>query len=119
MVRETQPDDIGVSVSYPLPGTKFLSTGFCATRQESELADSGDLAMMFQGAYSTEFYRALARCICIWKCGNRKRRRDRRAHGPRVDALKRPSAARVEVASMKLLLTHGYFLCEDPKSSRS
>ena len=23
MVRETEPDDIGISVSYPLPGTKF------------------------------------------------------------------------------------------------
>ncbi|RMD98293.1 MAG: radical SAM protein, partial [Calditrichaeota bacterium] len=26
MVRECQPDDIGISVSYPLPGTKFYET---------------------------------------------------------------------------------------------
>jgi hypothetical protein len=30
--------------------------------------DSGDLAMMYQGAFPTEFYRALAGRPCIRKC---------------------------------------------------
>ena len=37
MVRETRPDDIGVSVSYPLPGTRFYRTGEHAARPEIEL----------------------------------------------------------------------------------
>ena len=37
MVRETRPDDIGVSVSYPLPGTRFYRTGQRAARAEIEL----------------------------------------------------------------------------------
>ena len=60
MVRETKPDDIGVSVSYPLPGTKFYQLVASQLGAKANWADSGDLAMMFRGAYSTEFYRALA-----------------------------------------------------------
>lgn len=60
MVRETKPDDIGVSVSYPLPGTKFYQLVASQVGAKANWADSGDLAMIFRGAYSTEFYRALA-----------------------------------------------------------
>jgi radical SAM superfamily enzyme YgiQ (UPF0313 family) len=60
MVRETQPDDIGVSVSYPLPGTRFYQMVSPQLGRKANWTDSGDLAMMFRGAYSTEFYRALA-----------------------------------------------------------
>ena len=61
MVRETQPDDIGVSVSYPLPGTRFLSDLVASQLgRKTNWSDSDDLAMMFQGAYPSEFYRALA-----------------------------------------------------------
>jgi radical SAM superfamily enzyme YgiQ (UPF0313 family) len=60
MVRETMPDDIGVSVSYPLPGTKFYQLVASQIGGQANWAESGDLAMMFRGAYSTEFYRALA-----------------------------------------------------------
>jgi len=60
MVRDTQPDDIGVSVSYPLPGTKFHQLVSAQLGRKANWTDSGDLAMMFRGAYSSEFYRALA-----------------------------------------------------------
>ncbi len=60
MVRETQPDDIGVSVSYPLPGTKFYDRVAAELGDQVNWRESGDLAMMFRGAYSTDFYRALA-----------------------------------------------------------
>jgi anaerobic magnesium-protoporphyrin IX monomethyl ester cyclase len=60
MVRETKPDDIGVSVSYPLPGTKFFNLVSAQMGKKSNWNESGELAMMFQGAFSTEFYRALA-----------------------------------------------------------
>jgi anaerobic magnesium-protoporphyrin IX monomethyl ester cyclase len=59
MVRATRPDDIGVSVSYPLPGTKFFERVKMQLGQKTNWSDSDDLAMMFQGAYTDEFYRAL------------------------------------------------------------
>lgn len=60
MVRETMPDDIGISVSYPLPGTRFHQSVYTQIGARSNWSDSADLAMVFQGAYPSEFYRALA-----------------------------------------------------------
>jgi anaerobic magnesium-protoporphyrin IX monomethyl ester cyclase len=60
MVRETGPDDIGISVSYPLPGTKFYRNVAAQLGAVGNWSDSGDLAMIFGGAYSSDFYRALA-----------------------------------------------------------
>jgi anaerobic magnesium-protoporphyrin IX monomethyl ester cyclase len=60
LVRETRPDDIGVSVSYPLPGTAFYQTVSSQLGPKENWADSDDLDMMFQGAFTSDFYRALA-----------------------------------------------------------
>jgi radical SAM superfamily enzyme YgiQ (UPF0313 family) len=60
LVRDTQPDDIGVSVSYPLPGTPFHEMVSSQLGPKENWADSDDLDMMFQGAFTSEFYRALA-----------------------------------------------------------
>jgi radical SAM superfamily enzyme YgiQ (UPF0313 family) len=60
LVRETAPDDIGVSVSYPLPGTAFHKMVSSQLGPKENWSDSDDLDMMFQGAFTTEFYRALA-----------------------------------------------------------
>jgi anaerobic magnesium-protoporphyrin IX monomethyl ester cyclase len=60
MVREAKPDDIGVSVSYPLPGTKFFQLVSDQMGKKTNWAESGDLAMMFRGAFPSEVYRALA-----------------------------------------------------------
>jgi anaerobic magnesium-protoporphyrin IX monomethyl ester cyclase len=59
LVRDTRPDDIGVSVSYPLPGTKFFDRVQAQLGEKTNWSDSEDLSMMFQGAYTNEFYRAL------------------------------------------------------------
>jgi anaerobic magnesium-protoporphyrin IX monomethyl ester cyclase len=59
LVRNTRPDDIGVSVSYPLPGTKFFERVRAQLGEKTNWSDSEDLSMMFQGAYTDEFYRAL------------------------------------------------------------
>jgi anaerobic magnesium-protoporphyrin IX monomethyl ester cyclase len=63
MVRDTAPDDIGVSVSYPLPGTKFHDRVASELGDKVNWRDSDDLAMMFRGAYSSEFYRELASAL--------------------------------------------------------
>jgi radical SAM superfamily enzyme YgiQ (UPF0313 family) len=60
MVRDTHPDDIGVSVSYPLPGTKFYQLVSSEMKAKLNWSESGDLSMMFRGTYSSSFYRALA-----------------------------------------------------------
>ena len=60
LVRATAPDDIGVSVSYPLPGTPFHRTISDQLGPRENWQESGDLDMMFQGAFTSEFYRALA-----------------------------------------------------------
>jgi anaerobic magnesium-protoporphyrin IX monomethyl ester cyclase len=59
MVRRTRPDDIGISVAYPLPGTKFYNLVEAQLGAKKNWEDSDDLAMMFQGAYRSDFYRAL------------------------------------------------------------
>lgn len=59
LVRHARPDDIGVSVSYPLPGTKLYERVRAQLGEKTNWSDSEDLAMMFQGTYTNEFYRAL------------------------------------------------------------
>ena len=59
VIRDTQPDEIGVSVSYPLAGTKFYDTVAAQLDGKTNWSDSDDLAMMFPGTYKTEFYKAL------------------------------------------------------------
>ena len=57
LVTQAAPDDIGVSVSYPLPGTKFYEQVKAQLGRKTHWEDSDDLAMMFRGAYDSEFYR--------------------------------------------------------------
>jgi anaerobic magnesium-protoporphyrin IX monomethyl ester cyclase len=59
MVQELLPDDIGVSVSYPLPGTRFHEMVKFDLEDRENWQDSGDLAMMFAGTYTTQLYRLL------------------------------------------------------------
>ena len=63
MVRETVPDDVGISVSYPLPGTKFHQIVAAEVGAKANWNDSSDLSMMFRGEFATEFYRALAEAL--------------------------------------------------------
>ena len=57
LVARRDPDDIGVSVSYPLPGTKFYELVKAQLGAKTHWQDSNDLAMMFHGTYDSDFYR--------------------------------------------------------------
>jgi anaerobic magnesium-protoporphyrin IX monomethyl ester cyclase len=57
LISSARPDDIGVSVSYPLPGTRFHELVREQLRDQTRWQDSNDLAMMFRGTYTSEFYR--------------------------------------------------------------
>jgi radical SAM superfamily enzyme YgiQ (UPF0313 family) len=59
LVRECLPDDIGISVSYPLPGTKFYERVKLELGEKQNWVDSNDLALLYQGPYPQEFYRVL------------------------------------------------------------
>ncbi len=60
LVRETRPDDIGVSTSYPLPNTRFHHIVASKMNGQSNWRDSADLGPMFQSPFPKELYRALA-----------------------------------------------------------
>jgi anaerobic magnesium-protoporphyrin IX monomethyl ester cyclase len=53
------PDEVGVSVSYPLPGTKFYDLVKSQMCGKTHWQESNDLEMMFQGTYTSDFYRTV------------------------------------------------------------
>lgn len=57
LVRDERPDDIGVSVAYPLPGTKFHAAVRAQLGPRQNWEHTDDLAMLFRGTYGTGFYR--------------------------------------------------------------
>lgn len=57
LIETARPDDVGVSVAYPLPGTKFHDLVSGQLGEKTHWQASGDLAMMFQGTYTSPFYR--------------------------------------------------------------
>jgi radical SAM superfamily enzyme YgiQ (UPF0313 family) len=59
LVREMRPDDVGISFSYPLPGTAFYERVQAQLGQKRNWTDSDDLCIMFKAAYKTDFYRAV------------------------------------------------------------
>jgi hypothetical protein len=59
LVRRTRPDDIGVSVSYPLPNTRFYERVRHQLGTKRNWHDSDDLCATFTAAYQNGFYLAL------------------------------------------------------------
>ncbi|MBI1768795.1 MAG: B12-binding domain-containing radical SAM protein [Bacteroidetes bacterium] len=63
MVLKNMPDEIGISVSYPLPGTKFFEKVKAELKEKQNWTDSDDLAMMYHATYSPAFYKLLHRYV--------------------------------------------------------
>lgn len=63
MVEELMPDDIGVSISYPLPGTKFHEQVRSEMDGKANWSDSDDLAMMFRQSHEPAYYKRLHRYV--------------------------------------------------------
>lgn len=63
MVKELKPDNIGISVSYPLPGTKFYDKVKDDLKLKANWTDSDDFDMMFHGTYNSNYYRKLQRFV--------------------------------------------------------
>ena len=63
LLEELMPHDIGVSVSYPLPGTKFYERVRSLLGDKQNWTDSDDLAMMYPATFSQAYYRRLHRLV--------------------------------------------------------
>ena len=59
LIETSQPDDIGVSVAYPLPGTQFFEIVKEQLQNKTNWQESDDLEMMFEGTYNSDFYRTV------------------------------------------------------------
>lgn len=59
LLQAARPDAVGVSVSYPLPGTRFYEQVKEQLGSKTHWRDSGDLEMMFHGTYQSDFYRSV------------------------------------------------------------
>ncbi len=86
LVRETRPDDIGISFSYPLPGTVFYERVKAQLGYKRNWTDSDDLCIMYRAAYKTDFYRAV-----------------REALHAEVDSWHTPNGSREDVARIQSL----------------
>ena len=134
LVEEARPDDVGVSVSYPLPGTKFYELVKAAAGRQDALAGEqrsgndvrrhvhlGVLPRRAQPAARPGEPRRRRPRACA-KRWNELVRRDE----PRLPPVARragrecrlccvPAAALSTRLMADILLTHGYFLAEDEK----
>jgi len=59
LVRRTRPYDVGVSVSYPLPNTRFYDEVQAELGRKRNWTHSDDLCAIFTAEYHDVFYRAL------------------------------------------------------------
>lgn len=63
MINCLMPYEIGVSVSYPLPGTRFYEIVKEELKEKSNWTDSDDLALLFHNTYQPAFYKQLHRYV--------------------------------------------------------
>lgn len=71
LVRDCMPDEIGISVSYPLPGTKFYERMKNQLSEKKNWTVSQDLDLMFPGEFVPDYYRILHRVVhkkfSVWR----------------------------------------------------
>jgi radical SAM superfamily enzyme YgiQ (UPF0313 family) len=63
LLTDLMPDDIGISVTYPLPGTKFYDSIKGMMAGKSNWKDSDDLSLLFTSTFSPGYYKLLHRYI--------------------------------------------------------
>jgi anaerobic magnesium-protoporphyrin IX monomethyl ester cyclase len=63
LVRSTRPDDIGISLSYPLPGTGFFERVQAQLGRKRNWIDSDDLCTIHVASYDDTFYHALRNAL--------------------------------------------------------
>ncbi len=59
MINTLLPHSIGISVSYPLPGTKFYENVKSELKTKTNWTDSNEMALMFKNTFQPAFYKQL------------------------------------------------------------
>lgn len=63
MIRALMPDQVGISVSYPLPGTKFYEKVKDQLLEKQNWRDSDDMMIMFESTFNKKYYKELHRYV--------------------------------------------------------
>ncbi|HEY8931137.1 MAG TPA: radical SAM protein [Mucilaginibacter sp.] len=63
MINELLPFEIGISVSYPLPGTSFYDKVKAELEKKTNWTDSDEMALMFSNTYPPGYYKQLHRYV--------------------------------------------------------
>lgn len=63
LVKKEMPDEVGMSVSYPLPNTKFHDMVEETLGERRNWFESNDLVLLFPGEFKPYFYRVLHKVI--------------------------------------------------------
>lgn len=101
MVRELAPDNIGVSVSYPLPGTKFYEKVRDQLGEKANWSDSDDLDLMFKGSFKSKYYKRLQRFV---------HKEFRKAQGMRNLRAVASNPLRLSIRKIKSIAKLGYYI---------
>ncbi len=59
MICKLLPHEIGISVSYPLPGTVFYQRVKAELQQKTNWTDSDEMALLYKNTYPPAFYKQL------------------------------------------------------------
>ncbi|MGZ3754304.1 MAG: B12-binding domain-containing radical SAM protein [Mucilaginibacter sp.] len=63
MINALLPFEIGISVSYPLPGTVFYEKVKADLKVKSNWTDSDEMALMFSHTFTPSYYKQLTRYV--------------------------------------------------------
>lgn len=63
MINELLPFEIGISISYPLPGTVFHEKVKADLLHKTNWTDSDEMALLFKNTYSAPYYKQLPKYV--------------------------------------------------------
>ncbi|WP_428330846.1 B12-binding domain-containing radical SAM protein [Mucilaginibacter sp.] len=63
MINELLPFEIGISVSYPLPGTSFYDKVKADLKKKTNWTDSDEMALLFTNTFPPSYYKQLHRYV--------------------------------------------------------
>ena len=63
MINELLPFEIGISVSYPLPGTSFYEKVKNELKKKTNWTDSDEMALLFTNTFPANYYKQLHRYV--------------------------------------------------------
>ncbi|WP_158797188.1 B12-binding domain-containing radical SAM protein [Pedobacter sp. L105] len=63
MINELLPFEIGISISYPLPGTVFYERVKADLKYKTNWTDSDEMALLFNNTYPASYYKQLPKYV--------------------------------------------------------